>query len=188
MSYGALRETDPEPSNCRAIPRLAPCQQRASAETIRRQNGHRLLQQCCCRSLSAPTYVDRTAAIPDRDALHERQPHSKESAGTDYLVWSMRRAAGVRRSNIRVESAPRNWPAPCPRRALRIAQEHIRGQCRDLSYSRMGHTPVSVSGIATDCWRAGKSHPIIRIRPPSFRALRGEHRKSTRLVVRPTSL
>ena len=29
---------------------------------------------------------------------------------------------------------------------------------------------------------------IIRIRPPSFRALRGEHRKSARLVARPTSL
>src|SRR5215467_6929743 len=38
------------------------------------------------------------------------------------------------------------------------------------------------------CWRACKSHPIIRNRPPSIRALRSEHRKSTRLVVRPTSL
>src|SRR6516162_11354838 len=37
-------------------------------------------------------------------------------------------------------------------------------------------------------WASCPSTPRQSIPPPSFRALRGEHRKSTRLVVRPTSL
>ena len=34
-------------------------------------------------------------------------------------------------------------------------------------------SPVVVSNITNVCWRACKSHPIIRIRPPSVRALLG---------------